>query len=163
MRMLRAELILCVAVLAGCGSAHAPIYGARDCTVKPPGGIYATFSGEVTPATPGKAYYHVAITNSTGMQQAIDAWQGRTHANIPNGVMVCQPVDWNCGGWVWHLDPSTVLVQEAAIELCDGGAPTDQTGCQDYVNNGGRFCPWGAQLVEVRDCRTDPSCPVMSR
>ena len=146
-----------VVTAGGCAASNnGPPSTIPTCAPKPTGGLLATFQH-------GNRYFWVSISNPTGMQQAIDAWAGRTRANIPVGQLVCNSIAWNCG-WSWHLDPQTVHVAEAAIELCDGVPPASQQACLDFSRNtGGTFCPWSARLVELRDCRTDASCPLIPR
>jgi len=111
----------------------------------------------------GSQFYWIAITDPIGIDQAINTWQGRSPANIPAGNLVCQQAAWNCG-WSWHEDPATVRVAETAVEICDGGPPASQAACQSFSqNSAGRFCPWSARLVELRDCRTDAACPMMPK
>jgi hypothetical protein len=101
------------------------------------------------------------LTSAAG--SALDAWQGRTAADIPAGTLICEPAIWNCG-WSWHQDPATVRVAELAVEVCDGMPPRTQAECEAFrVGSGGAFCPWSAQLVDLRDCRVDPSCPAVPR
>ena len=124
-----------------------------QCSSKPSDGVYATFRV-------ANEYFYASITDPTGINQAIALWRGRSNARIPNGSLVCQPVDWNCG-WSWHLDPASVRFAEIAAEVCDGRPSYVERNCSGF--GGGRFCPWSALLVELRDCRSDPSCPVMAR
>lgn len=124
-----------------------------QCPVKPSGGVYAAF--RVT-----NEYFYASITDPTGIDQAIALWHGQSSAKIPIGNLVCQPVDWNCG-WSWHLDPASVRFAEIATEVCDGRPSFVERNCSGF--GAGRFCPWAAVLVELRDCRSDPSCPVMPR
>jgi hypothetical protein len=132
-----------------------------DCGL-PQGGLYATFRMAPS-ADRSEEEFRVSLMSSEGISSAVDAWQGRTAATIPAGLLVCMPAEWNCG-WVWHFDPATVRVVEVAMELCDARLPRDAAECQWIVDNaGGQFCPWGAQLVDLRDCRDDASCPVMPR
>lgn len=126
-------------------------------------GVYATFRMPPrSPADPPEVFW-ASITSAQGIGSALDAWQGRSLANIPIGDLVCEPAAWNCG-WPWHQDPATVEIVEAAMEICDGGPMATVEGCLAFwAGSGGTFCPWAAQLVELRDCRTDRSCPVLPR
>jgi hypothetical protein len=51
--------------------------------------------------------------------------------------------------WSWHLDPATVEVADAAIELCDGRPSMVEADTNYWIGTVGQFCPWGA-LVESR-------------
>ena len=98
-----------------------------------------------------------------GARDAIKLWKGRISGVHPSGPIVCS-TEWN-SPWSWHLDGKNTQLAEVSIELCDG-RPSDveATGC-GFAN--GRFCPWQATLVELRDCRAvsvaPPSCPPMPR
>jgi len=149
---------------AACGAEVAPVQEIPGpCPVLPADGLYATFRMPPVPPDRPAEYFRASITSDAGMTSALDAWQGRTRANIPVGDLVCEPAGWNCG-WPWHQDPATVEVAEAAIEICDGGPMDTVEGCLAFrSSSGGLFCPWSAQLVELRDCRADPSCPAVPR
>jgi hypothetical protein len=40
---------------------------------------------------------------------------------------------------------------EAAIELCDGLPSYVEENVDEFVDGVGRYCPWAARLVELRD------------
>jgi hypothetical protein len=148
------SLLLSLLVTTRCGNDTLPP-STPACAPKPDGGVLGTFQLE-------NQYFWVSIANPVGIEQAIDAWQGRSRASIPIGRLVCQPIPWNCG-WSWYLDPQTAGVSETAVELCDGGPPLSQADCLAFSRNSEWFCPWGAKLVALRDCRTDSQCPMMPR
>lgn len=162
-----AATVACV-LLWSCGSgpgAGPPNQNIPTCTAKPADGLLATFnqSGQHSDGSIENDYYWVSITNAEGIQHALDTWNGKAHFNIPAGLIECESADWNCG-WSWHLDPSTVTLAEVAVELCDGGPPTSRDACLAFRRNtNGSFCPWGARLVELRDCRNDKNCPLIPR
>jgi len=122
----------------------------------PPGlpcsGLYAKF-GVID------EFFHVSITNPAGIEQAIALWEGRSQATIPVGTLVCKPIAWN-SPWSWYLEPTTLEFGEAAVEVCDGRPSYVEADCSAF---GPTYCPWAAVLVELRDCRTNPDCPVMPR
>jgi hypothetical protein len=108
--------------------------------------------------------FHTSITNATGITQAIALWQGRSHDSIPMGTLVCpsaatQGSNENCP-WHWTFDPASVHFAFGAIEVCDGTPSYVEGHCRDF-NFG--YCPWSARLIELRDCRTDPGCPLVPR
>ena len=119
----------------------------------PDGGLYATF--KVVDET-----FHAHILDSVGIEQAMALWQGRSNATIPIGKLVCTPVVWN-HPWAWYVDPETLEFAEITIEVCDGKPSIVEGNCPSF--GGGSYCPWAAKLVELRDCRTDPSCPAVPR
>jgi hypothetical protein len=145
---------LCLA-LPACGGAHAPDGGpgdpAAECGALPPTGLYATFvaAGE---------YFHATLSGTDGIAQAVALWRGESQASIPIVYLVSETQRWNCG-YSWIADAARLTFAESAIELCDG-APHD---ARFAFEQAGVWCPWGAQLVQLRDCRTDPACPVVSR
>lgn len=49
--------------------------------------------------------------------------------------------------WSWHLDPLTVHVPDASIELCDGRPSMVEDDLSYWLGTVGRFCPWGARVV----------------
>jgi hypothetical protein len=117
------------------------------CGVEPSGGVYAVFRV-------GTETFYALITNLTGIQQAIDLWQGRSTAQIPNGKLVCTSANYNCG-YSWYLDPSSIQFADVTIELCDGTPSYVEANCASFGTN---YCPWSAQLIELYDCR-QAGCP----
>lgn len=152
---LRALIVTAGFLLLSCGGEQlsSPPPDVPQCEGKPSGGVYAAFRV-------GNETFHASITNPATIDQAIALWQGRSRANIPNGNLVCQPVGWNCG-WSWYLDPDSVEFPEVTAEVCDGLPSHVEKGCTSF--GGGSFCPWSAKLLELRDCRTDLTCPAVPR
>jgi len=133
---------------AGGGAAGGP---PDDCLAEPLQGLYATFRVE-------DEVFRAVITSQSGMQQARDLWQGASTANIPNGALVCTPDPHNCG-YDWHLDPATIEFAEVTIELCDGLPSFVDANCDSF---GERYCPWSAELVDLKSCTPGAGClPVM--
>jgi hypothetical protein len=52
--------------------------------------------------------------------------------------------------WGWHLDPATVHVADAAIELCDGRPSMVQADLDYWIGTVRQYCPWGARVVARR-------------
>jgi hypothetical protein len=129
-----------------------PPSDATACGALPGSGVYATFRV-------GNDVFHVSITNANGINQAIALWRGQSMAKIPVGAVECGNGTFNCG-WSWRMKPDTVQFAEVTIEVCDGTPSYVQDHCADFARS---YCPWGAELTELRDCRTDPSCPLVSR
>jgi len=113
--------------------------------------VYATFR------VAGSEIYYASITSVGGIDQAIALWHGQSIANIPNGALVCEAVPWNCP-WSFHQDPASIQFAEMTIEVCDGTPSYVDQNCAGF---GGQYCPWSTELIELRDCRADPSCPVV--
>lgn len=138
---------LVMAMLAACGDDPEPRAPALD------GGLYATFMVY-------EEEYHASIKSAEGMQQARDLWAGNSSATIPNGRLVCRDAPWN-SPWSFYQDPHDLHFAEVTIEVCDGTPSYVSDNCRGF--GGGRFCPWGAQMTELRDCTTDPACPPVPR
>jgi hypothetical protein len=126
--------------------------GTCSCTL-PRGGLYATFRV-------GAESFSQQITNVAAIQDAIALWRGQSNKHIPVGRLQCSCIGWNCA-WNWRMDPATITLAQNAIELCDGSPSYVAGHCPTF--GGGSYCPWIAQLANLRDCRTDPKCPVVSR
>lgn len=111
------------------------------------GGVLATFevSGEefrVWTDAPGTVAQLVALEG------------GESQATIPNGRLRPGPGrgDHN-QPWSWHLDPDEVEMAEITVEVCDGRPSMVEEDRTYWLEQVGRFCPWGAELVELRDFR----------
>lgn len=52
--------------------------------------------------------------------------------------------------WSWHLDPLTVHVPDASIELCDGRPSMIEADLSYWLDTVGQYCPWGARVVQRR-------------
>ena len=48
--------------------------------------------------------------------------------------------------WTWHLDPASVRLVEAAIEVCDGRPSYVEAHQAEFPS----YCPWGARVVARR-------------
>lgn len=136
----------------GTGGSTGGTGGTTECAMPTGGGVLAIFDVVGQP-------YRVHITNQTGIDGAIALWNGTSTANIPNGTLVCEPAAYNCD-WSFHVDPATVAFAEVTIEVCDGTPSYVDENCASFGN---QYCPWSAELVDLRDCRTDSACPVMPK
>lgn len=126
-------------VLVGCEAGTGPEDALTD-------GVLATFrvSGED---------FRVWVTEPQAIQQIFDLRDGTSSANIPNGAIHAGPgpADHNAP-WTWHMDPEDIEMAESTVEVCDGRPSLVDSLLDDYLDVG-RFCPWGAELVEVDDRR----------
>jgi hypothetical protein len=145
------SFVLMAGALVACSSGD----GAQEpcCEGLPAGGLYATFAV-------GDEVIHVSITHPDGMAQARAAWSGESAANIPSGDLVCSAISWNAP-WHWYMEPETVRVVEVATEVCDAAPSYVEANCASFGT--GNYCPWGAELTELRDCSADPACPAVPR
>ena len=125
-----------LAFIAACASPTAPALK---------GGVLATFevSGE---------RYSIFITNPQTIDQVYSVLRGTSNARIPSGRLLRGQVSYN-KPWHWHIDSQDVVMAEVTIELCDGRPSYVENNLDDWLNSVGRFCPWWAQLVELRDFR----------
>lgn len=51
--------------------------------------------------------------------------------------------------WSWHLDPPSIEVPDAAIELCDGRPSMVQGDLDYWADNVRTFCPWSARVYDA--------------
>ena len=97
--------------------------------------------------------FRVWVTNDQTIEQLFELKDGTSMANIPNGALHSGPgvADHNAP-WLWHLDAENIQMAEATIEVCDGRPSLVDALLEDYLAVG-RFCPWGASLVDIDDRR----------
>ena len=109
------------------------------------GGVLATFDVD------GERF-SVFITNPETVEQVLALSKGQSDARIPNGRILKGEVSYN-KPWHWHLDSQDTQMADVTVELCDG-RPSDVENNLDYwVDTVFRFCPWSAQLVDLKDYR----------
>lgn len=111
------------------------------------GGVLATFevSGDE---------FRVWTDDETSIQQLLDVEAGRSQATIPNGRLLEGPGRGEHNTpWSWHLDPDDLTMAEMTAEVCDGRPSFVEEDLEYWLNQVGRFCPWNAELVELRDFR----------
>lgn len=119
----------------------------------PSSGVYATFSA-------GNEVFHTSITNTAAINDAIALWRGQSTKRIPVGRLSCTAAGWNAP-WHWHQVPSSVTFANYAVEVCDGLPSHVERGCLGFGM--GYYCPWNAQMLQLRDCRRDRRCPLVPR
>jgi hypothetical protein len=113
------------------------------------GGVLATFEVE------GETF-KAWVTNPTTIEQLEDLEAGQSTANIPAGDIEYGPGQANHNApWSWHIDPEKIVMAEATIELCDGTPSYVEEHLTEFVETIGSYCPWGAELVDLVDYRTD--------
>lgn len=130
-----------------------PPSDAGACGMLPASGVYATFRVV-------NDVFRASITNPTGIDQALALWAGKSQAKIPVGILECGNGALNCG-WTWSMTPSSITFAELTIEVCDATPSYVQGNCSSFPD--GRYCPWSAELTELRDCRTQATCPIVPR
>ena len=111
------------------------------------GGVLATF-------TVGDEPFTVFVTNPVAISQLFQLQQGLSLASIPNGRLRHGPgAGAHNAPFSWHLDPDDIQMAGFTIELCDGRPSFVEAHVNEYANVIGRYCPWGARLVELIDLR----------
>lgn len=123
-----------------------------ECTL-PVGGLYATFQV-------GTEIFQQQITSPAGIAGALALWNGTSSARIPIGTLACQCTGWNCE-WDFHMNPESITFSRSAIEVCDGVPSYVNSHCSEF--GFGSYCPWFAELIALRDCRTNPLCPAVPK
>jgi hypothetical protein len=109
------------------------------------GGVLATFEVE------GERF-RVWTTNTQTIHDLHQLQQGTSTANIPNGRILRGPGRARHNApYHWHLDPQDLTMAEVAIEHCDGLPSYVEENVDEFVERVGRYCPWAAKLVELRD------------
>jgi len=88
--------------------------------------------------------FRVLVTDTgvaAGMQGRIGQGPGR--------IVLGRPVRGDGGfnqPWSWHLDPATVELADAAVEVCDGCPNYIEGHLDDYLGIGS-YCPWSSAVV----------------
>ena len=96
--------------------------------------------------------FRVWTTNPQTIHDLHEVRRGTSTANIPNGRILRGPGQARHNApYHWHLDPQDIAMTEAAIELCDGLPWYVEENVDEFVERVGRYCPWAAELVELRD------------
>jgi hypothetical protein len=131
-----AGLVLAATVLAVCSSPTSP---------ELEGGVLATFDVQ------GERY-SIFITNPQTIEQVLALSNGQGNARIPSGRLIKGREAYNAP-WSWHIDPEDVHMAELTMELCDGLPSYVEKDIDYWVVTVGRFCPWSAVFVSLRDFR----------
>jgi hypothetical protein len=109
------------------------------------GGALATFEVE------GERF-RVWTTNPQTIHDLHELQRGTSTANIPNGRILRGPGRARHNApYHWHLDPQDIAMADATIEVCDGLPSYVEENVEEFVERVGRYCPWAAELVELRD------------
>jgi hypothetical protein len=109
------------------------------------GGILVTFDVE------GEEY-KIFVENEETIADILAVERGESQATIPSGKIIGEPVFYNAP-WSWHIDPVDIQMAEFTIEVCSGLPSHVENDLDYWVNTVGRFCPWSAEIVEIRDFR----------
>lgn len=117
--------------LAACGN---------DLTVVTPG--IATFTVQV-----GSDQFAVRVVDQTTFTK-LNARMQSGNEGVILGRVVAGSGGFN-GPWSWHLDPSTIEVPDASIELCDGTPSYLEAHRDEWIRDVKNYCPWGAKVIAV--------------
>lgn len=115
--------------------------GAASTTTLPNGAVVAEFETD-----DGERYR--ILLEGTAAEQARTAFDAGESPGIPNGLI--EPGDGGVNlGHDWHV--VEVEFADMAIEVCDGTVSyVDDLGYAEFTTqHGDRFCPWGAELVDL--------------
>jgi hypothetical protein len=132
-------------------------YLAPSCEVDGPnalkGGVLATFvvSGE---------RFRVWVSNPQTIWDLYRLKKGLSTASIPNGRILRGPgrAAHNVP-YRWHLDPQDITMADFTTEVCDAMPSHVEENLGEFVDNVGRYCPWTARLVELRNYTGGPIEP----
>jgi hypothetical protein len=144
---------LLVGLLAACAGAPTPSATptptpVTDPTISPspspspspsasPSGVIVTFDVE-------GEQYRVLITSAVLIEHAQALLAGGEEGRIPNGLIVRGEPGVNAP-WSWHIDPASLEFADMTMEVCDG-LPSH---VEDGTLAGDRFCPWGAEVIDI--------------
>ena len=107
-------------------------------TAPPPAGsVIVTFQVEAEE-------YRILLTDADDIEIAQRLLAGEEAPGIPNGEIVRGETGVNTG-WSWHIDPATLEFADITVEVCDG-LPSH---VEDGTLAGDRYCPWGAQVIDI--------------
>jgi hypothetical protein len=108
------------------------------------GGILVTFDvvGEE---------YGIFITNEETIADVLAVQNGQSQATIPSGLIVDGALSYK--PWSWHIDSEDIHMAEFTIELRDGTPSQVEENLDYWLDSVKRFCPWGAEIVEIKDYR----------
>ncbi len=109
------------------------------------GGILATFeaSGE---------RFQAWVIDPKAMWDLSQLQRGESTANIPNGRILRGPgLAGHNAPYSWHLDPEDVSMADMTIEVCDAEPSYVEENVGEFVDNLGRYCPWDAKLVGLKN------------
>lgn len=107
-------------------------------------GVLATF--EV--GAPNERFT-VIITNEETIRKIKALKKGQSDESIPIGIVVRGAVSYN-KPWSWHIDPESIHMANATVEICDGLPSMVEAGLD--VWDGHCFGPWDARLISLEPC-----------
>jgi len=88
-------------------------------------------------------------TSNPATASALDARRRSGSGGVVAGRLIRGDGGFNTP-WSWHLDPLSIAVPDAAIELCDGRPSMVQSDIDYWVDTVRSFCPWSARVYDAR-------------
>ncbi len=88
-------------------------------------------------------------TSNPATASALDARRRSGTLGVVSGRLVRGDGGFNVP-WSWHLDPLSIEVPQASIELCDGRPSMVQGDLEYWVDTVGRYCPWAARVYDAQ-------------
>ena len=94
---------------------------------------------------------YLAWTSDTSVIQQVEAQlalpQGQRNQHI-NGRILRLPEQCDLNQpWSWYFVPGEWSLVDQSIELCDGNPQFVEENLDEYVDNFGRYCPWGSIVL----------------
>ena len=92
--------------------------------------------------------FKVWITDEQARTDVIAVLNGNSNRTIPDGQINLGPgiVQYNAP-WSWHLDAEEIQMVDQADAVCDGTPSEVQANLSEWIDDPGRFCPSGAELI----------------
>jgi hypothetical protein len=88
-------------------------------------------------------------TTSPATASALDARRRSGTLGVVAGRIVRGNGGFNTP-WSWHLDPASIEVPDAAIELCDGRPSMVEEDLDYWADTVHTYCPWAARVYDAQ-------------
>lgn len=141
-RVLAAVAVIAAVLASGCGDG-----GPTAPPEELEGGVLATFRVQ-------SETFRVWTDRPAAIEDLMALEDGESSATIPNAPLRRGPGrgDHN-EPWSWHMDPDGLELAGATAEYCDGRPSFVESELDRWMDEVGRYCPWSAELVRLRDFR----------
>jgi hypothetical protein len=117
----------------------------------PTSGLWVTFQVE------NETFRAVATQPSTIAEVTEQVRAGDNRGRHPAG-RVAREGQFN-PGWSWHLDPQTFRFSQLDRIDCSGKPSAVEADVAGWIRTKNSYCPHGAKIIEVRDCRSGECKP----
>lgn len=91
------------------------------------------------------------ITSEQTIGDVYAVQRGDSRATIPIGTLVRGRAYGN--PWSWYLDPDSIRMVEATIEIYDARPSEVEANLDYWVGTVTRYAPWSAVIVKIEDRR----------